>query len=136
MNLTEPIHERLADDATLAALLATYRGAAAVFTVDPAPGDADLPYIVAAGSVSDAAKDTKTTRIREVRRDVRCYAPATGSAVTVEAMAERARALLHRYALEVDGHETWVAEASGPVAADETDAYARIVTVRWLLQEV
>lgn len=136
MNLTAAIHERLAGDSSLAALLAVYDGGPAVFTTDPAPGDAALPYIVSAGDVADAPFDTKTTRGRQVWRDVRCYAPASGSAAIVEEIAERVRWLLHRHLLEVDGHETWIAEASGPVGADEENAYGRIITVRLVLQEV
>jgi len=79
--------------------------------------------------------DTKTTEGREIFRDVRFYTEANGSAVTVEALAERARELLHRQALSVDGFSVIVAECSGPVKADEPDAYGRIVTVRLLMEE-
>lgn len=136
MNLTAAIYDRLVTDATLAAMLATYGEDVAIFTTDPTPGDAELPYIVSAGEVAARSFDTKTTRGREVWRDIRCYAPATGSAVLVEQIAERVRALLHRHALVVAGHETWVAEVSGPIAADEEDAYGRVVTVRLICMEV
>jgi len=134
--LTAAIYDVLAGDGTLTALLGTYRGAPAIFTTDPAPGDAVLPYIVTAGEVVANPEDTKTTRGRELWRDVRCYAPATGSAVTVEAMAERVRALLHRQTLEIDGF-VWIwALCSGPIVADEEDAYGRIVTVQMRVEEV
>lgn len=136
MNLTAALYDRLAGDGTLVALLATYRGEPAIFTVDPAPPDAALPYIVTAGSVVDNAWDTKTTRGRQVWRDVRCYAPATGSSVTVEAIAERVRALLHRHYLEVDDHVTYLAETAGPIALGDNEAYGRIVTVRLTIGEV
>ncbi len=135
MNLTAALYDRLAGDATLTGLLSTYQGGPAVFTVDPAPGDAALPYIVSAGAVSDMAFDTKTGGGRDVRRDVRCYDTVSGSATRVEQIAERVRALLHRHRLEVDGHETWVAEASGPIAADEDAAYGRVVSIRLLMVE-
>ncbi len=135
MNLTAALYDRLAGDATLAAFLAEYDGGPAIFTTDPAPEDAELPYVVSAGEVSQRAFDSKTTRGREVWRDVRCYAPSSGSAATVEAMAERVRALFHRYRLEVDGHEVIVAEVSGPVTADEDDAYARVLTLRLIVME-
>ena len=135
MNLTAAVYDRLSGDATLAGLLAAYGGGPAVFTVDPAPGNASLPYIVSAGEVAQSPFEAKNAAGREVIRDVRCYAAATGSAVTVEAIAERVRALFHRYELLVDEFETLVAEASGPVSADEDDAYGRIVTIRWILME-
>lgn len=136
MNLTAALHARLTGDADLVALLNTFEGEPAVFTADPAPGKAELPYIVTAGEVAQTPFDTKTTRGRQVWRDVRCYAPASGSAALVEQIAERVRALLHRHWLEVEGHETYVAEVAGPVAADEEDAYGRVLTLRLILGEV
>lgn len=134
--LTGAIYEVLANDATLAGLLSTYGGSPAIFTMDPAPGDAELPYIVTAGEFSQEATDTKGSRGRELRRDVRCYADADGSAVDVEAIAERVRALLHRQALVIPGFVWILAECIGPVVADEPDAYGRIVTVRMRVEEM
>ena len=134
--LTAAIDARLRGDATLVAMLADYNGQAALFTTDPAPANAIMPYIVTAGEVSDRAYDTKTTLGRELRRDVRCYAPIAGSVVTIEAIAERVRALLHRQVLSVSGYDVWLAECSGPIVADEPDAYGRIVTVRTIMTEV
>ncbi len=134
--LTEAIHDVLADDVTLAAMLSTYEGEPAVFTTDPAPGDAVLPYIVTAGEVVANPADTKTTLGRELWRDVRCYTEASGDEDIVEAMAERVRALLHRKTLEIDGF-VWIwALCTGPIAADEEDAYGRIVTVQMRVEEV
>jgi len=133
--LTAALYDLLAGDATLTALLSTYGSAPAIFTTDPAPGDAALPYIVSAGEVSQGPFDTKTTRGRDILRDVRCYASASGSAVTVEAIAERVRALLHRQELTIAGF-TWIwASCSGPIGADETDAYGRIISVRFVMEE-
>jgi hypothetical protein len=134
--LTQAIYDTLAGDGTLTALLATYEGEPAIFTTDPAPGDATMPYIVTAGEVAQEAFDTKQTRGRTATRDVRCYAAASGSAATVEAIAERVRALLHRQPLTITDHEWIMAECSGPMAADEQDAYGRIVTARITIQEV
>ena len=133
--ITQAIYDRLVGDATLAGLLSTYGGNPAVFTTDPAPGDADLPYVVTAGAVSVAPFDTKTTLGRQVVRDVRCYAAAEGSAVTVEAIAERVRWLFHRRTLTVAGFSWIWAECSGPIGADEPDAYGRIVTVSMTIEE-
>lgn len=133
--LTQAIYDRLTADATLAALLNTYGGAPAVFTTDPAPGDAELPYIVTAGDAVDASFDTKTCTGREIWRDVRCYAADDGSAIVVEQMAERVRELLHRAPLTVSGWCVFVAECSGPVVADEQGSYGRVVTVRMKMLE-
>ena len=116
-------------------MLAVYNGAPAVFTTSPAPGDTDLPYIVTAGDIAQEAFDTKQTCGRTVTRDVHCFTDADGSAVDVEAIAERVRALLHRQAITIDDF-TWIlAECSGPIAADEQDCYCRIVTVRMVIEE-
>ena len=133
--LTAPIYDILAGDATLMATLASYNGEPAVFTIDPAPGDATPPYIVTAGEVSQAPFDTKTTRGRTIVRDVRCYDVASGSAAVVEAIAERVRALLHRQELAIAGFEWVWAECARPIAADERDAYGRIVTVKLTVEE-
>ena len=133
--VTEAIHDRLVGGYDLGVLLSTYGGEPAVFTVDPVPGDALLPYIVTAGQVWAVAFDTKTTRGRELTRDVRCYTEADGSAVLVEAIAEQVRALLHRRPLTIEGFGVWLMECSGPVVVSEPDAYGRIVSVRMMLME-
>ena len=135
MSVTEAIYDALAGDATLTALLTTYGGEPAIFTTDPAPGDAELPYIVSAGEVAQTPFDTKTTRGRVAIRDVRCYTGATGSAVVVETIAERVRVLLHRQTLTISDFVCVVADCSGPVAADGQDAYGRIVLVRLTMEE-
>lgn len=133
--LTTAIHGKLSTDPTIASLLASYRGSPAVFTMDPVPGDAELPYIVSAGEVSQVPADTKTTIGVESTRDIRCYDAATGSPVVVEAVANRVRELFHRSELSVLGW-TWVLSVvTGPTAADELDAYGRIITIRARLRE-
>jgi hypothetical protein len=134
--ITEAIYRTLAGDATLAGLVTSYGGLPAVFTADPVPGDAVLPYVVTAGEVSQSPFDTKTTRGRALLRDVRCYAAAGGSAMTVEAIAERVRALLHRRSMAIDGFVWVLAECIGPIVADEQDAYGRIITLRLTIEEM
>jgi hypothetical protein len=134
--ITAAIQSRMANDATLAALLATYDGVPAVFTTDPVPGDATLPYVVSAGEAVNTPFDTKTTLGRKIWRDVRCYDNAGGSAVKVEAIADRVRVLFHRQSFLIPGFAWILAECSGPIVADEQDAYGRIVTVKLTLEEV
>lgn len=134
--ITEAIFDRLSGDVTLAALVSAYGGLPAIFTTDPAPADAVLPYIVSAGEVAQSPADTKNSRGRQLMRDVRCYGADSGSATTVEAIAERVRFLLHRHRLVVTDFETIIAECTGPVVADEQDAYGRIVTVSLRIEEV
>lgn len=134
--ITQAIYDRMAEDTGvggLTSMLATYEEEPAIFTVDPVPKNADLPYIVSAGDVAASPWDTKDKQGREVWRDVRCYASANDSAMAIEAIAERVRWLFHRRPLVVAGQECIVAECSGPVSADESDAYGRIITVRLMM---
>jgi hypothetical protein len=133
--VTDGIYDKLAGDATMVGLLSSYEGNPAIFTMDPAPGDAELPYIVSAGEVSQAPFDTKTTRGRDLIRDVRCYAAADGSTVLVEAIAERARALLHRQELVIDGFRWLISDCTGPIVADEPDTYGRVISLSLKIQE-
>lgn len=134
--ISKAVHLKLSEDTVLAALLAKYNGEAAIFTTDPAPGDAILPYIVAATVPVQTPFDTKITRGRTAWLDVRCYAAANGSAVTINAIAERVRALLHREPLLIDDH-IWIwSECSGPTSADDTNAYGRILTLRVTAEEI
>jgi hypothetical protein len=133
--LTAALYDRLAGDPILTGMLATYKGLPAIFTTDPAPSEAVLPYIVTAGEVSQAPWDTKTTRGRDLIRDVRCYAEASGSAVTIEAIAERVRALLHRQALTISGYRWIISDVTGPIVADEQDYYGRIISLSLKAQE-
>ena len=132
--ITAAIQARLAGDPTLGGMLAVYNGGPAVFTTPP-PGKAALPFIVTAGDLNARPFDTKNSRGRELWREVECYAAANGSAVTVEAMAERVRALLHRAPLAVDGFGVLLADCMGPIVVDDGDAYGRVVTVRMIMIE-
>lgn len=127
--LTSAFYDKMANDATLTAMLAMYNGNPAIFTTDPAPGDATLPYIVSAGEVAQSPLDTKNSLGREALRDIRIYAPALGSAVEIEAIAERVRALFHRQILTLTGFTNIITNCDGPLVADETDIYGRIISV-------
>lgn len=133
--LTQAIYNLLSSDATLTALLATYDGNPAIFTTDPAPGDADLPYIVTAGEVTQTPFDTKNLYGRDLIRDVRCYTEASGSTIVIEQIAERVRYLLHRQSIAITDFEWVLSDCSGPLPADETDAYGRILSLRLIAME-
>lgn len=137
MDLDQAFYDRLSGDGTLVALLSTYRTLPAVFTADPVPEDADLPYVVTAGTVGDlgGAFDTKNAGGREILKDVRCYAEDTGSASLVESIKERVRVLFHRHALAVTGFTTAIAEVVGITPVDEDGVYGRVVSVRLSLTE-
>jgi hypothetical protein len=133
--LTAAIYNKLMGDPALTGLLADYNGYPAIFTIDPAPGDATLPYIITAGEASQAPWDTKLTRGRSLIRDVRCYAAADGSVIEIEAIAERVRVLLHRQALTIAGYQWIISDCSGPIVADESGVYGRILSLSLIAQE-
>lgn len=126
----QAIADTLIADSTLTVLLTTYKSKPAIFAVDPAPGDATLPYIVVGPIVDNAPKDTKNSLGRTVRIDIRCYAEATGSSALIETISERVRTVLHRVSLTIFGHAWIGSECNGPISADETDAYGRIITTK------
>lgn len=134
--ITKAIYTKLAGDAVLTGMLSTYKGKPAIFTSDPRPGDSNLPCIVTAGDVTQSAADTKTSLGRTVRRDIRCYAPPSGSDEVVEGIAERVRALLHRQNLVILGHDWVFSIVDGPITANEKNAQGRIVTVTIRIEEV
>jgi len=134
---TAAVYNRLRNDANLTTMLSTYNGRPAIFTVNPVPGDAELPYIVAAGHVADAPWDTKTSRGRDILRDIRCYTEATGSMTLVESMAERVRILFHRQKIPVEGYSNIMTICTGPMTGPVDGlVYGLIVTVQFVFEEV
>lgn len=136
MSLTAALYARLAGDEQLVGMLATYEPepgttAPAIFTTDPPPSNARLPYIVTAGEVATNPRDTKDLRGLEYYRDVRCYTARTGSDEAVEDIAMRIRTLLHRQPLVVDGVPALITSVTGPRRGpDEDKAVGRILTLR------
>lgn len=138
---TKALYNVLANDGTLTTLLGYsshyYRiegvDRPCIFTVDPAPKGADLPYIIV-NPVSDVPEDTKTTEGRNFVRDIRCYTASGGSSYLVEETAERVWTLLHRNkTIVIDGYSLaaplWCI-ALRPSPKEEW-AYGRIVSVRF-----
>jgi hypothetical protein len=137
VSVTQAIYDVLVNDPDIigSAGVGTYRASPAIYTIDPAPGNA-FPYIIAAGDVSHIPSDTKTSYGREIQRDIRCYDRALGSAARVEALAERVRSLFHNQLVQVPGFTNVLSSVpSGPFVADGEGVYGRVVTVRLLLEE-
>jgi hypothetical protein len=66
---------------------------------------------------------------------VRFYAEATGSVLVIEALAERGRVLLHRQKLTIGGYQWIISSCDGPIVADESGAYGRIISLSLMAQE-
>lgn len=139
--ITQAFFDRLTGDTALTGQLGTYNGGPSVFTKIPLPADFDIaangPYILTTGESSQTPGeiDTKNSAGRVIDRDVRCFADLALSPSTIEDIAERVRDLFHRQAINMTGFTTTIAEATGPIEADEDDALGRIVTVSLTLAE-
>jgi len=134
--LTQLVYRRMADDSELAGLIETYPagesgGTPAVFTSRTVPEDAELPYILTTGNVTQVPFESKQLRGWEVTRDIGCYAKDLGSDALVEQIAERVRALFHRQSLAI-GAGAIIAFCVGPFVAPTGDGVTgRIVQVTW-----
>jgi len=136
--ITQGIYNLLNADTTLTNDLATYENKAAIFTTRPVPADTGMPYVVLDGSIAQEPDDTKTTRGRESFLDIFAYGESTGSAVVIERISERIRALLHRQSsnITITGFSVLHSNVSGPITAPTDDEYyGRVVTVRLMILE-
>lgn len=144
---TKAFFDLLRTDTTLCNMLAYYpphTGSTkpAIFTADPPPDNADMPYIIITGHIMDNALDTKSSTGRDFIRDIRCYTDATKltstyevrstSTYKVEEIAERVRSILHNKTIAVEGYsqigKLQCSARQGPI---EPDAYGQIVEVRY-----
>jgi len=133
--LTQAIYNVLVNDQQLTTMLSDYKGAPAIFTVQPIPEDVKLPYVIVSGNIADAPWDTKLELGREVVRDVRCFTAATGSYQLVEAIAERVRELFHRQKIAVTGYNNVYTTCSGPIVNMTTsEVYGLVVTITFKLE--
>jgi hypothetical protein len=132
--ISQAIYNRLSGDATLTALLSTYRTSPAIFTSAQVPEDVSLPFIVSRGSLSDEPFESKDMRGRQIMRDIYCYARGESSTVAIETISERVRTLFHRQPLTVTGYTNIIAIAHGPtVMQDEDHIIGHAVTLELYL---
>lgn len=133
MSLATTSRARLVADATLVALLDTYRGQPAVIVADDGTVPEDMPrrfVVVIADLPTDEPNDTKDKDGRDQTLMVRTYDKATGSTKGIDAVAERIRFLFHRKPAGL-APGAYVATCSGPFSAPTDSAlYGRQVEVR------
>ena len=134
--ITKALYLKLAGDTTLVGYLSKYQTQPAIFTVDPAPENAEFPYLVLAGDSAGQAFDTKLTQGQTVWRDIRIYAKQSGSAEEVEKIANRVRKVLHRSILSDSAIRSIVIDCTSPQAADDDRAYGRMITAKITFLEV
>ncbi len=121
--ITPAIREILMADAEIIAQVATYNGAPAVFTVDPAPADCGQPVIVINEVGGFVGLETRCRRGYTASADVRIYDDKGLSKARIRTIAQRVWELLHRAELELDGYEAVVTLCQPPVDAPDPDGY-------------
>jgi hypothetical protein len=140
--LSQAVYNVLSADVTLTGLLASYTppgstAVPAIFSADPAPDGAPMPFIVWGGALHDepfGGKLEETTG-RAIFMDLRVYAVATGSAQLIDSICERIRALLHNVTLTVAGFTNVIARCTaGPLnAPTDPRIMGRVLTFQWTL---
>lgn len=132
--ITQAVYSRMAGDATLTGMLATFAGLPCIFSTDPVPPQAPRPYIDCSQILTDMWIANKTNDSRDHWRDVIMTADATGDATLIEAIAERVRTLFNRQLLTVGGYVNYIAMVTGPVnQPSDPTLYARRLTVKLAL---
>src|SRR5690606_28910034 len=115
MDVIAFLHGRLAEDLPLAALLASYRGEPSVFG-DRVPPDAEPPWILLEGPLSEEAEDARGLRLRRLELRLRSLDRAGAGGVRLQSVAARVRALLHEWGLVTGGGLLLAQCGSGPLA--------------------
>lgn len=137
--INKAIYDRMANDATLTALISTYKGSPAVFTIPTVPTDALFPLITANEDFSVNPFDTKSIEGRDLTRYLRVFTEATGSRILLDDISERVRGLFHRKHKEITipGYQIILIDVTGPefLATDER-IYGVEMEVRFLLQNI
>lgn len=117
-----------------ALVIKRYRGVPAIFTRFPVPEDAPDEFVVLGPPVTDVEASSKTSRGRELMRDVSSYTLATGDPTRVNAIAAQVRAALRRWQPDLgSGTRVLVAEPSGPIANDGDSTYGRVISIRLIV---
>jgi len=134
-SITDAVYNKLCNDGILTSSLAYGTGSKSIFTFYPVPEDARMPYIVAAGEISVIPNDTKTSRGREIFKDIRVYCSASESTALIETISERVRTLLHKEHITASGYSnTWTEVQNMMDGPYEPGIYSKILTVRFVLR--
>lgn len=140
LDIQKAIYTRLAADATLTGLLATFAGAPAIFSsrihADHTLGDP--PTIIISQPKANTSDDDASDDWREALVDCRVYNIPNGSTSTLNQAGERARTVLKSWPVEtIDGAVYQAAAVTGPVEAPTSDPSADglLVSVRLRIKE-
>jgi hypothetical protein len=135
-SIRKAVYTRMANDATLTAMLATFTDRSnvtrpAIFTGPRVPEKAQRPYIWTYANVSDTDDSTKVERGRDIFRDISVIVDNDGSPEPLDSIANRVQVLFDRHELAIDDAVTVVADVSGPVPAEVSeDLQGLMLTLR------
>lgn len=132
--ISKALYDRLTGDTTLAAFLAQYAGAPAVFTARPVPSDAAMPYLIISPPVTVGRTGTwaSSEASRDEDVDLALFAARTGDDDPITDAAERVAALLGAVVIPVEGWaRASVRVVNGPLDLPaDTDSDGRLVSIR------
>lgn|SRR5690554_6068461 len=135
MDVVALLYDRLSADLPLAALLSDYRGQPAVFS-EAVPPDAEPPWILIEGVAADVPQDARGLRLRELRLALRCFDATGAGSGRLEAVAARARTLLHDGELMAPAAALLAQTCHGPTRVrSERGFLERRLELRLLLNE-
>lgn len=133
LDLAANIRTALLAEATIAGLLSTWNGEAAVFTRRPVPDDAVTPFIAVSPDISVTDADGLTSERPIVVRDITVYGDQPDQYRTVEQVGYSIRRLFHHDRLSITNTDYDIVNivATGPQIAptDDETAIARVVTL-------
>ena len=132
IDFTRALVSELRRDTTLADLLGTFRGHAAVFAFTPVPETAGDPFIVTSAA-SDITGRSKQEMTREVTQDVRIYTEDDGNVSAIEQIAEHVRDRFARASFEVSDWRIVHIHSTGPTPINTDEQYGRVVTLDVML---
>lgn len=149
--LTQRLYEVLSADAVLAPQLSAYAGVPAIFTIDPAPEDAEFPYLwIRGASLSADSSGITNCETRDFSRDIVVVADRSGDPVQIDDIGWRIQEIFrdkHGSAL-VGGlggmpdpqGGVWyplTLMVNGPVeASNDEDSYGRSVELSLTMERV
>lgn len=141
LDIQAAVYGRLNADATLAGLLSSYDGGAAIVS-DPVPDDLGItepkPICVISAPTDNEAADTYTEDGRNVGLSIRLYAKPEGSTLPIDTAAEWVRSIIKSWpAGAVTGGQFISASVSGPVVGptDDPSLVGRLVNARLFFEE-
>lgn len=134
LNIAKSIFDALSANPELTYHLSGYGGGPSIFTSTKIPPDAPRPYLWTPGNLADVDDDAIDVSLRQILRDIGCYADATNSDELVDTIAELVRQTLHGQTFTLTGGSLLLCRCSGPVVAPtDRTLVGRIVTASLLL---